>query len=219
MVLGTDQRNNGVAVREREDGGFFADEEFFNDHSCTGRTEGAVEADLHSIQSFLFACRHDHAFPCRKTIRLDHNAATGCVFFFDVCNGIFPVIKTAVSGGGDPVLHHERLGKIFAAFQTGAVFGGTEDRNAFRTDRIRHAEAEGDFRTDHHETDVLFRRKVRDRVDFFHLDGDQFRDLADPRVAGCAVEFSGFGAEFQAAADRMFTAAVSNDEYIHCCFP
>ncbi len=73
MILRGGERDGGLAVAQREEGGFLAVEEFLDHDLAAGFAETAGEHHVDGVFGFGEVLRHDHAFAGGKAVGLDHD--------------------------------------------------------------------------------------------------------------------------------------------------
>ncbi len=101
---------------------------------------------------------------------------------------------------------HER----FAAFNFSRILARTEYRNVLRFERIDNSCGERIIRTDDGKSDFTLFGKRSQLIEFKYTDRHTFRQLGNPGIAGCTVDFTGCGALGQLPDDRMLPAAAAD---------
>ena len=157
MILARCQGQDIFAIAQNDKAGFFAEQTFFNDHPCTGRTERAVAEHCIDRIVGLLECFGDHdAFTCGETIGLDDNR---CALRINITMCRDWVCERLIDGGRNLVTHHELFRKVFGAFQLCGRFGWPKNLETVTTEHIDNAFCQRRFGANHCERDpVLFNK-------------------------------------------------------------
>ncbi len=214
------------AVDQSEDGHFFADESFFDDHGASGVAEGVVEHHLfEGFDGVLGGVGDDDAFAFGESGGFDDDGGfTG----FDVGFGLFEVGEGFGVGGGDAGRAHEVFGVGLVGFELGGLAVGPEDVAGFVVafpgtgggEAVGEALGERVFGADDDKAHVLLAAEVIDGVGVFGVDrfeGEVLLIGAQRRGAGIAwgkVEIAAAWGLFELPAQGVFTPAGAEDEDI-----
>src|SRR5471032_3351496 len=214
VVLAGGHRQYVLAVDHHDEAGFFAVEEFLDDHARTGITKCvAGEHVAHRVFGFLQGHRHDHAFTGGQAVGLDDDR---CTFFTQVRQGRLDLGEVLVVGRRDLVAGQKIFGEGFRAFQLGCAGSRTEAVQATAAEQVDDASHQRHFRTDDGQGHILL-GEISQLLKGQHVDGDVFalgfnggagvaggdEYFLDARVLG---NFPGQG---------VFTATAANDQNIH----
>ena len=93
VVLGSADRQHGVAVTQNKEGRFFAVHKLLDHHLCARVAEGTVEHRIDGGQRFGIGFGDDHAFARCKAVGLDHDRGrvVGQIGPRRVCVGEMPI--------------------------------------------------------------------------------------------------------------------------------
>jgi hypothetical protein len=196
---------------------FLAGQKCFDDDPrlCTIVGHGHFSIDKHRVDRRVRFARtrgHDHAFACRKPVRLDHDRRTSIIDMGVRFGGIG---EGAVFGRRNAVAGHEGLGEILGAFELRGSLGRTENFQAGVAKCIDYAFGKRRFRTDDRQADALALREcdqVRDRCQ---------RDIAElalarrAPIAGRDEDFGDTARLGDFPRQRMLASAAANDQDIH----
>ena len=101
MILGADERNDGFAVGERENGRLFAFEEFFDNDAVSGFPESSGEAFADAFESFIDEARG--SFISLADMAADGKKAWEWYGQFTDSLRIAPIGEGMVTDGGQPL--------------------------------------------------------------------------------------------------------------------
>ncbi|MNN71904.1 hypothetical protein D3C81_1878880 [compost metagenome] len=101
---------------------------------------------------------------------------------------------------------HER----FAAFDFSRILARTEYRNILRFERIDNSCRQRIIGTDNGKSYFMLFGKSSQLIELKHADRHTFRQLGNPGIAGCTVDFTGCGALGQLPDYRMLPASAAD---------
>ena len=214
VVLAGGQGQYVAAVAHDDEAGFFAGEEFFDDHACARCAQRAVAQ--HGVDRGMGLVQrhgHDHALAGRQAVGLDDD---GGAFLVDIGVGPDRVGEGLVARRGNLVAHHEGLGVVLRAFELGRRPGGTEDLQAARAKEIDHAGGQGRLGADHGDADIFALDEIGQFFGRGVGDGLQLRVERGAAVAGGHVHALHARRLGQAPSQGVFTAARADNQYFHC---
>ena len=214
VVLAGGHRQYVLAVDHHDKAGFFAVEEFLDDHARTGVTKGiAGEHVAYGVFGFLQGHGDDHAFTGSQAIGLDHDR---CAFLTQVSQGRFDLGEVLVIGRRDLVASQEVLGEGFRAFQLGGASGRAEAIQATAAEQINNTCYQWHFRADDGQGNILL-GKIGQLLQGQHVDGDVFALGFDggAGVAGGHEDFLHAWVLGYFPGQGVFTATAANDQNIH----
>ena len=208
MVLGGCHQLIVLSIHKSQGGYFTACHKLFNHDLVARGAELLIDHQLGDAGPGLFAVFADQdALAQGQSGCLEDDGISGC---FQICQGLFSVIKYFISGRRDAVLLHQVLGKGLAAFNDGRVLPGAEHSEACRLKSVRDAGAEGIIHADDSQVNGLFPREGCQFLEFHDADRDTFRDTGNARVSGRAVEFVHPAAPDQGCGDRVLSSAAAH---------
>ncbi len=187
VILRRAEENRFLAICEREQRDFLADQTFLDHHPRAG---GAELARLHEIGDRRLGLghvgRHHHPLAGGEAIGLDHDRRAMPV---EIGAGGGGIVEACPGGGRDGGLPGDFLGEGFRAFQPRRRGTRAAAANAARGEEIGDPGDQRRFRARHHEIDPG-RDGERDQgVDVIGLDRQVFGDFRGSGIARRAPEF------------------------------
>ena len=212
MVLGGQERHDGLAVHEAEQGDFRAVQEGLQQDRVAGGQDG-VDVPAGGGAGF-----GDHnTLAAGQAVVLDHVVRAKAVEGgLDVRLGGTgrDLLRAggAHAGGG-----HDVLGKGLGALDLGRACRRPEDRNPALAQRVRHAVDQGNLRPHHDKIRGDVHRELRHPRGIPHLGVLRVHcgHLRVRRGAGSDVQIGYGGVCFQAGEQGVFAAARADNEDTH----
>ena len=196
MVLTGSQGHHILAIAQHDEAGFFALQEFFNDHTRHGSAicacvvhHAQLIVEQHKVNGFVGFRRshgHDHALACRQTIGFDHD---GCAHFVNVGMGLNWVGEGFVNGCWNAMALHEGFGKCFRAFKLRSGLRRAKNSHAVRAKLVDHTCCQRGFGTYHRQFNFFLLRPLPQRLDIGDGDIHQIRITGCATIARCHVDF------------------------------
>ena len=212
MVLRRRQRDRGLAVAQREERGFLADQAILDDDFPGRLAEPAAEHHVDGGFGLGDGLGHHHAFAGGKPVGLDHDRRA---FFAHVILGCACALEALISGGRNLVGLAQVLGEALGAFQPRRPFARTEGLDAGGFEIVDDAGAERHFRSDHDEIDLVCLAERDHRPVVGDIERHAFGLLRDAGIAGRAIELVGERARRHLPGQRMLASAGTEDEDVH----
>ncbi len=200
------------AVDQRENGGFFADEEIFDHHAASGVAERSAERILNSGFGLFNGFGNRYAFTGGEAVGLDDNR---CAFPADVFAGFIGVSENRAGGGRNSGGLHNFLGELFAAFEFGGGFARTENTEAGGFQRVGQTGTERRFGADNRQIGFVGFRPSDDSGDVGGGKGEVRAELRGTGITRRAEKLRLARIILQFPAERMFPSAVSNYQNLH----
>ena len=216
VVLRGAERNDILAVGDREEARFLAGQKFLDHHFRPGLAKAAVEHVADRRLGFVAGFGDDHALAGGQTIGLDHHRNGKSV---ERGQRIRRAGCPDIAGGRDMGAGAQVLGKAFRAFQLRRCLVRPEHEN------LRDAQAFGEaidqrrFRPDHDQIDVMLAAEQDHRAVIGDVQRDQFGMLGNAGIAGSSIEFLERRGLRQLPRQGMFAATRTDQQDIHGRFP
>ncbi len=213
MILRGHEREDGVAVAKREDGGLLPFQKFLDDHALAGRAEGAVDHRLvDGVQRVADVHGDGDTLARGEAVGLDNDRRT---VMLDVVARGAGVVEFGVARGGDAVARHEVLGEGFARFDARGGGAGPEGAQAGLLESIDDPGGKGIFRADDGEADLVFAGEIDQAIEVHRVDGHAFAVLVHAGIAGGAIELAELGRLGQLPRERVLAPARADQQNIH----
>jgi hypothetical protein len=212
VVLRRGKRDRGLAVAQREERGFLADQTIL-DHDFPGRLpEAAAEHHVDGGFGFRHRLRHHHALTGGKPIGLHHDRRA---FFPHVVLGRSRALEALVSGGRNLVGLAQVLGETLGAFQPRRPFARAERSDAGGLQVVDDAGAQRHFRPDHHQVNLLRLAERDHRLMVGEVERHALGLACDAGIAGRAIKLLAKRARRHFPGQRVFASAGTEDEDVH----
>jgi len=213
VVLGKRQREDAGAVAQGHEGDLLAFQERLDDQPLAAHAKTALfEHRLHGGVEFGSVLRDDDPFARRQAVRLEHG---GPAELAARRLGLRSAVGDDERRGRDAVAFHELLGEHLAPLDLGGALRGAEDGEAAGGELVGEAEGERQLRPDDGQVDLHLESEVGQPVDLLGRQRHEVGDLADPRVAGGAVEVAQQGALAQFPAQGVLARTAPDDQDFH----
>ena len=212
MVLRRGERNRGLAVAQREERGFLADETILDDDLPGGRTKPAAEQHVDGGFGFGDCLRDDDAFAGGEPVGLHHDRRAFLAHIVFRGGG---ALESFVGGGRNLVGLAQVLGEALGAFQPRRPFGRAEGLDAGRFQIVDNAGAERRLRPDHDEVDLVRLGESDHRRMVGGIERHAFGLARDAGIAGRAIELVGERARRHFPGQRVLAPAGTEDEDVH----
>ena len=205
------QGQDGLAVGEGEEARLLAVEELLDDDLAPRGAEAPAEGLVHGRLRRRLGPRHGDPLACGQAVGLDHDR--GAVRR-DPRLGGGGLGKAPVGGGRDAVPGAQVLGEALGSLDGGGFRVRSERLDAGLGQPVDQPVDEGLLGADDHMVDRLAPAERHQAVDVGGRDVGPARDLADPGVAGSAMERIDPGRRADAPAQRVLATARTDDEYV-----
>ena len=130
IIFGRGQQHVRFSVGEHKTRYFYPAEIFLYHHPAACRSELPVEEHgAEFLFGFIEIIEDEHSLASRQAVGLQHIRGFEVFEIFQSLFQFFPV-EGGMGGSGDAVAVHEALGKVFAAFQHGGIFHGSDHHHA-----------------------------------------------------------------------------------------
>ena len=212
MILRGGERDGGLAVAQREEGGFLAVEELLDHDFAAGFAETAGEHHVERLFGFGEVERDDHAFAGGKAVGLDDDrrAARAQIVLGRRDRG-----EAFIGRGRDAVLPAQILGEALGAFEPGGGLARPEGLDACSFKIIDDAGAERRLRPDDDKVDMVGAAERDHGRMVGKIERHADRLARDAGIAGRAIERLGQRARRDLPGQRVFAAAGAKNEDIH----
>ncbi|MNE39834.1 hypothetical protein D3C80_1338090 [compost metagenome] len=164
-------------------------QELFNNHLGASLTEHLGYHDITQRQfSLLARIRNGYPFTCRQPVRLDNNRQ---FLSAQICKRRLIIAELLIGCCRNIVFMQQVLHKGFAAFDFSCIFTRSEYRNVLRFKSINNACRQRIIRSDNDKAYLFLLDERRQLIELKHADRHTLRQLGNPGVAGCTVDFTG----------------------------
>ncbi len=182
MILRTDHRPDGLAIREAEQRSLLARHEFLYDDAAAGGTELLILHDvIDGCQRLSLGLRHDDTLASCETIGL-HDDRRALLFY--VVTRCLRLREHCILCRRDAVLLHEVLRERFRALDLGCQLRRAESLYASGIQRIDDTVRERYLRADDNEVDGFLLGQLYDCIIICDVDsGNAFRYCRHSRIA------------------------------------
>ena len=213
MILCRQHRGHGVPIHKGHQREFLSLQIVFNDHLPTGLAQGVMlQHPAHGVPGFLPRPSNDDPLALGQPVGLHHHGRRAAL---DVGEGGTNAVKRAGLRRGNPLPHHQVLGKRFTGFDLRGVSGGTEYFQFVPAKQIRNTQRQRRFRSDDREIDGFF---LSERFQTGQV-GCRERHAGgvptDACVAGSTIESGHPRTLRQFPHQRVFASATANDQNFH----
>ena len=218
MVLAGSHGHHILAIRQHNERGFLACEEFFNHHACATfvvlHTVLVVhQHEVHGIVCFLQGHGNNHTLACGQAIGLDHDRSTQTVHESVGCNR---VSEGVIVRRRNAMAAHEGLGESLGRLQLRCSLGRAKDLQTMVAEFIHHTSSQRCLRADHGQRNAFRlcpftqRHHIRD-VYVLQLAASQCR----ARIAGCHKHLGCLGRLRQFPRQCVLAATAANHKNFH----
>ncbi len=153
MVLGRLERDDRLAVGDRQHARLLAVEPLLDHDPIARRAEDSLHSDqVHRLQRLFASVANDHALAGRQAVGLDHDRHV--LAFGEEANRAARVGKRLVVGRGHVRLAQQVLAEDLARFQLGGRLGRTEDPQPFLLKGVDDTRRQGCLRPDDRQIDA-----------------------------------------------------------------
>ena len=185
VVLRGDQRQDVLAVTEREEAHLLADQEFLDHDRGAGRAEAVARQHVaRRLDRLLDRLGHDDALAGGKAIGFHDDRRALCL---DVGGGLVGVGEALIGAGRDVVALAQLLGEALRALELSRLLRGAEHLYAGLGKAVRQAHRQRHLRAHHHEIDLFPLGQRHLARDVLGGDVNAFGHLGNAGIAGGAV--------------------------------